>query len=42
MQEWYTRGGKGALFRELSSIQECHHRGVSLHTSSMELTMCLG
>ena len=27
MQEWYILGvGKGVLFREVSSVQECPHR----------------
>ena len=27
MQEWYILGvGKGVLFREMSSVQECPHR----------------
>ena len=26
MQEWYTWGGKGVLFREVSSVQGCPHR----------------
>ena len=29
MQEWYILGvGKGALFREVSSVQGCPYRGV--------------
>ena len=26
MQEWYLGLGKGVLFREVSSVQECPHR----------------
>ena len=28
-------GGKGVLFREMSSIQECPHRGVPLYMYSV-------
>ena len=32
MQDWYILGvGKGVLFREVSSIQGCPHRGVQLY-----------
>ena len=28
MQEWYTWGGKGVLFREVSSVQELYIHNV--------------
>ena len=44
MQEWYILGvGKGVLFREVSSVQECPHRErerfhcVIMHTSCFPL-----
>ena len=36
MQEWYILGvGKGVLFREVSSVQECLHRerGSTVYTA---------
>ena len=39
MQEWYVYTyilgvGKGALFREVSSVQECPHRERDIHTQN--------
>ena len=35
MQEWYILGvGKGVLFREVSSVQECLHLHMKLGTMS--------
>ena len=37
-QEWYILGvGKGVLFREVSSIQGCPHRGVPLYIHTQVL-----
>ena len=39
MQDWYILGvGKGVLFREVSSIQRCPHRGstVYIHTQVLQ------
>ena len=37
MQEWYILGaGKGVLFREVSSVQECPHR-----EREREVSLCI-
>ena len=35
MKEWYLGGGEGVLFREASSVQECHHRESAPNTHTV-------